>query len=171
MKMKEKQPTAETAQPSPLQLEYEASRAAWQELIDERARVSERLAQAGTAEDFSTDSFLLLQQRADNLPLFVRAAEIRVTRARVALLRQTLAGQKEVVRDKIAITNEVYEALGKAQAAFDAIVNERDNARAQADMSRMDLSSAERRLEQLIRESSKPFAPIVRSLPHSFRAA
>ncbi len=160
----------ESSQAPDLAGEYAAARAASQELIDERARLSERLAQASGA-DFDADQFVAARERLDRLPVFILGAELRAQRLRVALLEEKLISEQETEQYQLAVTNEFYKRLQAAQAAYNEAVRDRDGARTQVMMLRGDLSAAKRELERVIRENSKPHAPVVRSLPHAFRAA
>lgn len=162
---------AETVQPADLAGEYESAQAQLQELMDERGTLSAQLEQASGAEIINVKALVELQRRADEIPLHVYAATVRAQRAHIAVLEQKLISEQELEQHELAVANEFYMRLQAAQAAYDEAVRDRDMARTQVMFTRGDLSSAKRELERVIRENTKPHAPIVRSMPHSFRAA
>jgi len=151
--------------------ELDAAQALLQKLLDERGTLSAQLEQASVAEVVNVDALVKLQRRADEIPFHIYGATVRAQRARIALLEQKLISEQELEKHELAVTNEIYKRLQAAQVAYDEAVRDRDIARTQVMMSRGDLSTAKRELERVIRENSKPHAPLVRSLPHAFRAA
>ncbi len=171
MMKKEKQPAEEMAQPAALAGEYESAQAQLQELTNERTSLSERLAQASSAEVINVDALVKLQRRADEIPFHIYAATVRAQRAHIAALEERLISEQAAERHELAAVNEVYEQLQALEAIYNAAVTKRDGARTQVMFSRGDLSSARRELERVIRENTRQHAPLVRSLPHSIRAA
>jgi uncharacterized protein YhaN len=147
--------------------ELDAAQAQLQQLLDERSTLSAQLALASGEKNFDADAFVASQERADRLPIFIIAAEVRVGRARVAVLEERVAGQLEPVQREIAACNETYARLQEAQRANTEALIRRDNLRAQLAASQMDLSTAKRELERLLRQATRPHAPVVRSLPHA----
>jgi membrane peptidoglycan carboxypeptidase len=151
--------------------ELDAAQALLQKLMDERDTLSAQLAQASGAEIVNVDALVKLQKRADEIPLHIYAATVRAARARIAALEERLVTEQEVEQHELAVTNEINKRLQAAQAAYVEAIRDRDNARAQVMMTRGDLSSARRELERVVSENTRQHAPLVRSLPHAFRAA
>jgi chromosome segregation ATPase len=151
--------------------ELDAAQALLQKLLDERSTLSAQLAQASGAEVINVDALVKLQRRADEIPFHIYAATVRAARARIAALEERLVAEQEVEQHEIAVANEINKRLQAVQSAYDEAVRDRDMARTQVMMTRGDLSSAKRELEREIRENTRPHAPLVRSLPHAFRAA
>ncbi len=151
--------------------ELDAAQAALQKLLDERVTLSAQLEHASGAEIINVKALVELQRRADEIPLHVYAATVRAARARIIVLEEKLVSEQELEQHELAVTNEVYERLQALEALYNAAVTKRDNARTQVMFTRGDLSAARRELERVIRENTKPHAPLVRSLPHAIRAA
>jgi len=151
--------------------ELDAAQAQLQKLVDERGTLSAQLEQASGAEVVNVKALVELQRRADEIPYHIFAATVRAARARIANLEHRLISEQAAERHEIAAVNEVYEQLQALEAIYNAAVTKRDGARTQVTMSRGDLSAAKRELERVIRENTRQHAPVVRSLPHSVRAA
>jgi len=147
--------------------ELDAAQAQLQKLVDERSTLNAQLAQASGAEVVSVETLVKLQRRADEIPLYIYGATVRAARARIAVLEHRLISEQEVEQHQLTVTNEFYKRLQAAQAAYDETVRDRDGARTQAALTRGDLSAAKRELERVIRENTKPHAPIVRSRIHA----
>jgi chromosome segregation ATPase len=151
--------------------ELDTAQAQLQKLLDERDTLSAQLEQASGAEIINVDALVKLQRRADEIPMHIYGATVRAHRAHIAALEEKLVSEQELEQHELAVTNEINKRLQAAQAAYVEAVRDRDNARTQVMMTRGDLSSAKRELERVIRENTKPHAPLVRSLPHAIRAA
>jgi len=154
-----------------LERELDTAQAQLQKLLDERDTLSARLEHASGAEVINVDALVKLQRRADEIPYHIYGATVRAARAHIAVLEEKLVSEQEVEQHEIVAANEFYVHLQAAQAAYDEAVRDRDNARTQVLMTRGDLSSARRELERVVSENTRPHAPVVRSLPHSIRAA
>jgi chromosome segregation ATPase len=151
--------------------ELDAAQALLQKLMDERDTLSAQLEQASGAEVVNVEALVKLQRRADEIPFHIYAATVRAQRARIAVLEHRLVAEQEVEQHEITVTNEFLGRLQAAQAAYDEAIIERDGARTRVTFIRGDLSAARRELERVIRENTRPHAPVVRSLPHAIHAA
>ncbi len=154
-----------------LERELDTAQAQLQKLLDERDTLSAQLEHASGAEIINVDALVKLQKRADEIPFHIYGATVRAQRAHIAVLEERLISEQAAERHELAAVNEVYEQLQALEAIYNAAVTKRDGARTQVMFSRGDLSAAQRELERVIRENTKPHAPLVRSLPHAFRAA
>ncbi len=154
-----------------LEREFDTAQAQLQKLLDERDTLSAQLEHASTAEVINVEALVKLQRRADEIPFHIYAATVRAQRAHIAVLEERLISEQAAERHELAAVNEVYEQLQALEAIYNAAVTKRDGARTQVMFSRGDLSAARRELERVIRENTRPHAPVVRSLPHAIRAA
>jgi hypothetical protein len=164
---KKQQETTESVQAPDLAGEYESAKAQLQQLLDERQSLSAQLALAAGEKNFNADAFVASQERADRLPIFIIAAEVRVGRARIAVLEHKLISEEEAAQREIAVATEIYERLKALEAIYTAAITLRDNVRSAAAATRSDLSAARRAFEDKIRQNSRPHAPIVRSRIHA----
>jgi chromosome segregation ATPase len=146
------------------QSELEALRAEQRQIASEQAALSD-------ANNFDADQLLELERRTDELPKRILAAEAKVLSLSVRIRELTMP-------DLIAEENQLGEraerariAFERASAAYTEARNHYHAAHSARSMCQSDLATSQRALQDKIAELRRPSAPVVRSMPHTPKAA
>jgi hypothetical protein len=138
-----------------------------QKLLDEQSSMTAVMRQAAQGEVIDATALIEHQDRADDLPKFLFAARVKLLRSRIALLEACLVNQDEECNAAIEETEKKWQKFKAAEAVWEKSRNQRDGHLSEQRMTRHDLGSLRRELQDLIALNSRSHAPVVRSIPHS----